>query len=183
MIFLEVMWLAGVENGEKAKYCRVLARVLARYIGILLDQLLQSVKFTIVVFHLNILSGYLGFSCGSRKEKQITWIRCFSHLISIHFSSCSLLILEIFLYHTLQFWNMPKCFYLNSSDKNNQLKQRKVYNWSIALNIQLSVTVRAHAMHTVHSNTCICHMKETIGTLSNMFNNYSTSTRCLWDDR
>ena len=109
------------------------------------------------MFHLNKLSGYLGFSCGSRKEKQITWIRCFSHLISIHFSSCSLLILEIFLYHTLQFWNMPKCFYLNSSDKNNQLKQRKVYNWSIALNIQLSVTVRAHAMHTVHSNTCTLH--------------------------
>ena len=29
------------------------------------------VKFTIVVFHLNKLSGYPGFSCGSRKEKPL----------------------------------------------------------------------------------------------------------------
>ena len=34
-LFLMVMQLAGGENGEKAKNCRVLRRVLARYTGIL----------------------------------------------------------------------------------------------------------------------------------------------------
>ena len=157
--------------------------VLARYIGILLDQLLQSVKFTIVVFHLNKLSGYLGFSCGSRREKQITWIRCFSHVISIQFSSRSLLNLDNFFTTLCNFGicqngsTLPTATKITNRNKGRSITDRPEYS------VKCYCKSACNAHRTQQHLYPTYHMKETMGTFSNIFNNYSTSARWIWDDR